>query len=67
MVDLPNSKVKSMSPLEWPSLQRIVADLTLLDSMSAPLILHNLKKRFDRDQIYTNIGTILISVNPYTR
>ena len=42
-----------------------MADLTLLDDMAAQLILHNLKKRFERGDIYTNIGTILISVNPY--
>ena len=33
--------------------------------MTHPLILHNLRTRFERDQIYTSIGTILISVNPF--
>eukprot|EP00944_MAST-04C_sp_MAST-4C-sp1_P008607 g8607.t1 len=48
-------------------LQRIVPDLTLLDDMGAPLILHNLRKRFeDKQEIYTNVGNILISINPYT-
>ena len=48
-------------------LQRIVPDLTLLDDMGAPLILHNLRKRFeDKKEIYTNVGNILISINPYT-
>ncbi len=49
------------------SLKRIVADLTLLDDMTAPLILHCLRKRFEDNKIYTNVGTILISVNPYQR
>ena len=48
-------------------LQRVVPDLTLLDDMGAPLILHNLRKRFEeKKEIYTNVGNILISINPYT-
>lgn len=54
-----------LSTLQWISLQRIVSDLTLLDDINAPLILHNLKKRFESDKIYTNLGTILISLNPF--
>jgi hypothetical protein len=56
---------KDVIPLSKSSLQRIVADLVLLDDMSPPLILHCLKQRFIKDNIYTNVGTILISVNPY--
>jgi hypothetical protein len=37
--------------LQWSSLQRIVSDLTLLDDMNPALILHNLKQRFERDQV----------------
>ena len=49
-------------------LNRTVEDLTLLDEMSLPLILNNLKKRFvEKSQIYTNVGNILISINPYKR
>jgi myosin heavy subunit len=37
-----------------------------LDSLDEGLILHNLKERFVKErQIYTNIGTILVSINPY--
>eukprot|EP01084_Bolivina_argentea_P047510 87544_1 len=39
------------------SLQRIVSDLTLLDEMSIPLILHCLRKRFESGKIYSAIGT----------
>ena len=56
---------KDCTPFSRSSLKRVVADLTLLDDMAAQLILHNLKKRFARGDIYTNVGTILISVNPY--
>ena len=49
-------------------LNRTVEDLTLLDEMSLPLILNNLKKRFvEKSQIYTNVGNILISISPYKR
>mmetsp|Transcript_10588 Transcript_10588/g.25881 ORF Transcript_10588/g.25881 Transcript_10588/m.25881 type:complete len:1397 (-) Transcript_10588:192-4382(-) len=59
--------ISASQPLLRSSLQRVVADLTLLDNMGSPLILHCLRKRFERNQIYTNVGTILISVNPYQR
>jgi len=62
-----NVPQKKCFPLQWASLQRVVADLTLLDDINAPLILHNLKKRFEQDKIYTNLGTILISLNPFFR
>eukprot|EP01083_Nonionella_stella_P139035 423279_1 len=55
-----------LEQLRWTSLQRITPDLVLLDALSDPLILHNLRKRFERGDIYTNIGTILISINPFT-
>ena len=51
--------------VNFGSLKRTVGDLTLLDDMSSQLILHNLKRRFADGRIYTNVGTILISVNPY--
>eukprot|EP00475_Leptophrys_vorax_P042051 TRINITY_DN79370_c0_g1_i1.p1 TRINITY_DN79370_c0_g1~~TRINITY_DN79370_c0_g1_i1.p1 ORF type:complete len:1265 (-),score=404.92 TRINITY_DN79370_c0_g1_i1:50-3844(-) len=60
-----NPKAGQTFPLQWTSLQRIVSDLTLLDDINAPLILHNLRKRFESDKIYTNLGTILISINPF--
>ena len=44
-----------------------ISDLVLLDEMSLPLILHTLKSRFQTNNIYTNVGTILISINPYKR
>jgi len=59
------AKFAQLEPLKRSSLQRIVSDLVLLDVMSAPLILHNLKQRFFKNEIYTNVGTILIAINPY--
>ena len=38
-----------------------------MDEISEPMIQNNLRLRFQKHQIYTNIGTILISVNPFKR
>lgn len=54
-----------LEPLKWSSLDRVTPDLVLLDVMNDALILHNLRKRFEDDKIYTSVGTILISINPY--
>merc|ERR1719204_109555 len=58
---------RQLIPMKKSSLQRVVGDLTLLDEMSVPLILHCLRKRFEAGKIYSAIGTILISINPYTQ
>ncbi|ELR21237.1 myosin1, putative [Acanthamoeba castellanii str. Neff] len=48
-------------------LDKSVDDLVQMDDINEAMIVHNLRKRFKNDQIYTNIGTILISVNPFKR
>ncbi|XP_029433068.1 unconventional myosin-XV [Rhinatrema bivittatum] len=40
-------------------------DMTQLQDLQEEAILNNLKMRFDREIIYTYIGSILVSVNPY--
>jgi hypothetical protein len=47
------------------SLNGLVDDLTKLDELNVPLIMHCLRERAKRKAIYTNVGTILISINPY--
>ena len=42
-----------------------VSDLTLLSKISDDAINQNLKKRFENGTIYTYIGHVLISVNPF--
>ena len=42
-----------------------VSDLTLLTTISDEAINENLKKRFKNGSIYTYIGHVLISVNPF--
>ncbi|XP_076004168.1 unconventional myosin-XV [Genypterus blacodes] len=40
-------------------------DLTQLPELNETTVLMNLKKRYDQELIYTYIGSILMSVNPY--
>ncbi len=42
-----------------------VSDLTLLSKVSNEAINYNLKKRFEHGEIYTYIGHVLVSVNPF--
>jgi len=42
-----------------------VDDVLHLPNISEPSLVHTLKLRYNRDQIYTNAGPILISINPY--
>ncbi|XP_073090813.1 unconventional myosin-XV [Manis javanica] len=42
-----------------------VDDMTQLEDLQETIVLSNLKTRFDRNLIYTYIGSILVSVNPY--
>ncbi|KAI5780653.1 myosin IC heavy chain [Peziza echinospora] len=42
-----------------------VSDLTLISKISNEAINENLKKRFENQEIYTYIGHVLISVNPF--
>ena len=42
-----------------------ISDLISISDLNEMSILHNLRIRFKTDQIYTNISSILISVNPF--
>lgn len=42
-----------------------VENLTVLDDLNENSLLNILRTRFRRDMIYSNIGTILVSVNPF--
>jgi myosin heavy subunit len=63
-------KVTEKDP-KWPimmsSLRHLEEDLVMIDDMNEGLIIHNLRERFREDKIYTAIGTILVSVNPFKR
>uniref|UniRef100_A0A3B5AUH9 Myosin IB n=1 Tax=Stegastes partitus TaxID=144197 RepID=A0A3B5AUH9_9TELE len=42
-----------------------VGDMVLLEPLSEDSFLENLRKRFDHSEIYTYIGSVVISMNPY--
>ncbi|KAG7274689.1 hypothetical protein CRUP_021130 [Coryphaenoides rupestris] len=42
-----------------------IQDFVLLDETTEVAFMDNLKKRFSKDLIYTYIGTLVVSVNPY--
>ncbi|XP_067317844.1 unconventional myosin-XV [Anolis sagrei] len=42
-----------------------VEDMTQLEELKESIVLQNLKKRFEKGLIYTYIGSILVSMNPY--
>ncbi|KAI1899260.1 hypothetical protein AGOR_G00059980 [Albula goreensis] len=44
-----------------------VEDMSSLAELHEAAIMHNLFQRYQRDNIYTNIGSILAAVNPYKR
>ena len=44
-----------------------VEDLVMLATLSDKNIMENIKTRFAKDLIYTNIGQVLISVNPFKK
>lgn len=54
-----------LEPLSWRQLLQPPSDLVMLDEMNMPLILYTLRHRFDKGSIYTNVGDILISINPF--
>ena len=48
-----------------PSLTLFIADMVRMGDVNEATILHNLRMRFAEDLIYTNIGSILVSLNPF--
>ena len=47
------------------TLKRLTDDLVKLEDVIDPFITHNLRERAKLDEIYTYVGDILISINPY--
>ena len=43
----------------------LIKDMTELKLLNRASLLHNLRKRYKKKEIYTDIGSILVSVNPY--
>ena len=52
-----------MDPQSRDDLQNMV----LLNVLNEAALLHNVRKRFFKDDIYTTVGDILVAVNPFKR
>ncbi|XP_024919947.1 unconventional myosin-XV-like [Cynoglossus semilaevis] len=59
--------IRSMTTMDKPEQREEdgLEDMTQLQEMHEGNVLLNLRKRFERELIYTYIGSILVSVNPY--
>jgi myosin heavy subunit len=64
--DLDAKSTKACMTMDMQSLKG-VADLVLLNDLNEASLLHNVRERFGQDQIYTNVGDILVAVNPFKR
>ena len=59
-------KLKSDKLIQLTSQDRQgLGDVLHLPNITEPSLLHALRLRYKRDEIYTNAGPILISINPY--
>lgn len=57
-------QTKQAEPTDANSLASI-EDMVKLADLKEASILHNLRERFQKDDIYTSIGSILVAVNPF--
>jgi myosin heavy subunit len=57
----------TLDPLNPASLNLLHDDLVLLEDLCEGMVLHNLKERYLKDQIYCGVGAILIAINPFKR
>lgn len=54
-----------LMPVTGKDEELVVEDMVLLHDVNEAGMLHNLRQRYLRDDIYTSIGPILIAINPY--
>lgn len=63
-----NTQRVPLTPLNYLALDTVVEDLVELDTVNDATVLHNLRMRYEKQQIYTWIGpsrNVLVAVNPY--
>jgi myosin heavy subunit len=58
------AQTKDLLKMDIQSLSS-VDDMVAMNDLNEPAILHNLRVRFKQNQIYTAVGQILVSVNPF--
>jgi len=65
MKELEKTKYSILPPLRNPPVLEGIDDLTLLSHLHEPAVLHNVKIRYNQQQIYTYSGIVLIALNPF--
>ncbi len=63
--DLSEAEVRLVTECNQEVLTSKIDDLVNISDLNEMSILHNLRIRYKENQIYTNISSILISVNPF--
>ena len=63
--NLTEEETKDCTECNPEALDSSIADLVNISDLNEMSILHNLRIRYKEDKIYTNISSILISVNPF--
>eukprot|EP00455_Lapot_gusevi_P004062 TRINITY_DN11669_c0_g1_i1.p1 TRINITY_DN11669_c0_g1~~TRINITY_DN11669_c0_g1_i1.p1 ORF type:complete len:144 (-),score=8.80 TRINITY_DN11669_c0_g1_i1:12-443(-) len=65
VVNVATDALSEMIPVQQTTLNRVYDNLVDLDEFGEGAILHQLRCRYLQDRIYTFIGSILVSINPY--
>ena len=61
------AEVATFEPVIPRDVENVFSNLVDLEAYSEGAILHQVKKRYEADKIYTYVGKILVAVNPYQR
>lgn len=64
-IDIPPSLSSLLEECNPEALDSSIDDLVNISDLNEMAILHNLRCRYKENRIYTNISSILISVNPF--
>jgi myosin-5 len=59
--------ISELPPLRNPPILEGIEDLTSLSYLHEPAVLHNIRTRYGRHNIYTYSGIVLIAMNPFQK
>jgi myosin heavy subunit len=66
-ITLSKAEFDKLSLCTTSELDDVVDDLTQMTDVSDATMLECLRRRYERDEIYTAIGPVIISINPYKK
>lgn len=64
-IELMDSEFAKLPPAIVEGLNQLTPDLIELEVVEEYTMLHTLRERYEADMIYTSIGPVLVSINPY--